>query len=98
MRLAGFSPDGRLAFEWGSRTARIRTTRRSPSAAKPGAPAKAPHRVARPPVRTPYPPIRGPVWDGDRIVFGVEDGGNLHLYSVAADGTGAPELLVGGEQ
>jgi dipeptidyl aminopeptidase/acylaminoacyl peptidase len=46
----------------------------------------------------PYPPIREPVWDGDRVVFGVEDGGNLHLYSVPADGSGEPEPLVGGEQ
>ena len=47
---------------------------------------------------TPYPDHREPIWDGDRIVFAVEDGGNVHLYSVAADGSSAPELLVGGEQ
>jgi dipeptidyl aminopeptidase/acylaminoacyl peptidase len=46
----------------------------------------------------PYPIIREPVWDGDRITFRVEDGGNVHLYAVAADGSGEPELLVGGEQ
>src|SRR5436305_2631977 len=46
----------------------------------------------------PYPLAREPVWDGDRIAFGVEDGGNVHLYTVAADGSGVPELLVGGEQ
>jgi dipeptidyl aminopeptidase/acylaminoacyl peptidase len=46
----------------------------------------------------PYPLGREPVWDGDRIVFGVEDGGNVHVYAVAADGSGEPELLVGGEQ
>jgi len=46
----------------------------------------------------PYPLGREPVWDGDRIAFGVEDGGNVHLYTVAADGSGEPELLVGGEQ
>ena len=46
----------------------------------------------------PYPALREPVWDGDRITFGVEDGGNVHLYTVAADGSGEPELLVGGEQ
>jgi dipeptidyl aminopeptidase/acylaminoacyl peptidase len=46
----------------------------------------------------PYPLGREPVWDGDRVAFGVEDGGNVHLYSVAADGSSAPELLVGGEQ
>ncbi|HZT53312.1 MAG TPA: S9 family peptidase [Gaiellaceae bacterium] len=47
----------------------------------------------------PYPLGREPVWDGDgRLVFAVEDGGNVHLYAVAADGSGEPELLVGGEQ
>jgi dipeptidyl aminopeptidase/acylaminoacyl peptidase len=46
----------------------------------------------------PYPLGREPVWDGDRVAFGVEAGGNVHLYSVAADGSGGPELLVGGEQ
>ena len=47
---------------------------------------------------SPFPVSRGPVWDGGRIAFGVEDGGNVHLYTVAADGSGEPELLVGGEQ
>ena len=42
--------------------------------------------------------IREPLWDGDRLVFTVEDGGNVHLYTVAADGSAEPELLVGGEQ
>src|SRR5438874_925658 len=46
----------------------------------------------------PFPLSREPVWDGDRIAFGVEDGGNVHVYTVAADGSGKPELLVGGEQ
>jgi dipeptidyl aminopeptidase/acylaminoacyl peptidase len=46
----------------------------------------------------PFPVAREPVWDGDRIAFGVEDSGNVHLYTVAADGSGEPELLVGGEQ
>jgi dipeptidyl aminopeptidase/acylaminoacyl peptidase len=46
----------------------------------------------------PFPALREPVWDGDRITFGVEDGGNVHLYTVAADGSSEPELLVGGEQ
>jgi dipeptidyl aminopeptidase/acylaminoacyl peptidase len=46
----------------------------------------------------PYPEYREPVWDGERIVFTIEDGGNLHLYAVAAKGSSAPELIVGGEQ
>jgi dipeptidyl aminopeptidase/acylaminoacyl peptidase len=46
----------------------------------------------------PYPLVREPVWDGDRIVFGAEDGGNVHVYAVAADGSAEPELLAGGER
>jgi dipeptidyl aminopeptidase/acylaminoacyl peptidase len=46
----------------------------------------------------PFPFSREPVWDGDRIAFEVEDGGNVHIYAVASDGSSEPELLVGGEQ
>ncbi len=46
----------------------------------------------------PFPLAREPVWDGERIAFAVEDGGNVHLYTVAGDGSAEPELLVGGEQ
>ncbi len=45
-----------------------------------------------------YPQMREPVWDGDDIVFALEDHGNTHLYRVAADGSGAPTLVVGGER
>ncbi len=45
-----------------------------------------------------YPTVRAPVWDDDRIVFAVEDGGNNHISAVAPDGSSAPELLVGGER
>jgi dipeptidyl aminopeptidase/acylaminoacyl peptidase len=41
---------------------------------------------------------REPIWDGDDLVFGADEGGNVHLYRVAADGSGKPELLVGGER
>jgi dipeptidyl aminopeptidase/acylaminoacyl peptidase len=44
-----------------------------------------------------YPPIREPLWDGENILFAVEDGGNTHLYRVASDGSREPELVVGGE-
>jgi dipeptidyl aminopeptidase/acylaminoacyl peptidase len=47
---------------------------------------------------SPYPLVREPVWDGDRIAFRVEDGGNVHVYTAPADGSGEPELLAGGEQ
>jgi dipeptidyl aminopeptidase/acylaminoacyl peptidase len=46
----------------------------------------------------PFPLAREPVWDGGNVAFGVEDGGNVHIYTVAADGSGEPKLLVGGEQ
>jgi dipeptidyl aminopeptidase/acylaminoacyl peptidase len=45
----------------------------------------------------PYPEPRETLWDGDRIVFALEDRGNVHLYEVPADGSAEPRLLVGGE-
>ncbi|MGH3276652.1 MAG: S9 family peptidase, partial [Streptosporangiaceae bacterium] len=39
-----------------------------------------------------------PAWVGERLLFGVEDHGNVHLYQVDADGTGGPVLLAGGER
>jgi dipeptidyl aminopeptidase/acylaminoacyl peptidase len=45
----------------------------------------------------PYPDLRETLWNGDRIVFALEDRGNTHVYSVPADGSSPPELLVGGE-
>ncbi len=45
----------------------------------------------------PYPEIREPVWDGDTLLFVLEDRGNNHLYRVQSDGVGVPEPLVGGE-
>jgi dipeptidyl aminopeptidase/acylaminoacyl peptidase len=46
----------------------------------------------------PFPPIREPIWDGGRIVFGVEDSGNVHVYAVPADGSGPPEPVLDGER
>src|SRR5439155_9194718 len=43
-----------------------------------------------------YPTVREPIWDGEDIVFVVEDGGNTHVYRVPADGSGKPALVVGG--
>jgi dipeptidyl aminopeptidase/acylaminoacyl peptidase len=45
-----------------------------------------------------YPTVREPVWDGSTLLFAVEDAGNTPLYRVAADGSGEPEVVVGGEQ
>jgi dipeptidyl aminopeptidase/acylaminoacyl peptidase len=46
----------------------------------------------------PYPPSREPVWDGDDVLFTVEDHGRTHLYGVATDGSRPPELVRGGER
>jgi dipeptidyl aminopeptidase/acylaminoacyl peptidase len=45
----------------------------------------------------PYPEIREPVWDGDTLLFVLEDQGNNHLYRVQTDGGGVPEPVVGGD-
>ncbi len=44
-----------------------------------------------------YPNVREPLWDGDDLLFIVEDHGNVHLHRVAAKGGGAPQLVVGGD-
>jgi len=46
---------------------------------------------------SPYPEIREPVWLGDELLFAVEDHGNTHLYSVSADGSTKPTLVIGGD-
>lgn len=46
----------------------------------------------------PYPSIREPIWEGNgSLLFGVEDGGNTHVYRAAADGSGRPERVIGGD-
>ncbi|MEA2451614.1 MAG: hypothetical protein QOG04_324 [Actinomycetota bacterium] len=45
----------------------------------------------------PFPNIREPLWVGTDLCFAVEDSGNTHLYKTAADGSGKPTLIVGGE-
>ena len=47
---------------------------------------------------TTYPPLREPLWDGDDVVFAVEDRGCTHVYRVAADGASVPQCVVGGER
>ena len=44
----------------------------------------------------PYPSIREPVWDGDTLLFAVEDAGNVHVRRVPAAG-GESEIVVGGD-
>lgn len=43
----------------------------------------------------PYPEIREPVWDGDTLLFVVEERGLNVLYRVPADGSGTPEPVTG---
>ena len=45
----------------------------------------------------PYPPLREPIWDGETLLFSLEERGNTLLYRVRADGTGAAEPVVAGE-
>jgi dipeptidyl aminopeptidase/acylaminoacyl peptidase len=42
----------------------------------------------------PYPEIREPIWDGDTILFVLEDSGYNPLYRVVADGSGEPEPVL----
>ena len=44
----------------------------------------------------PYPPFREPVWDGETIVFALEDGGRVLLYRVRADGSVTPAPIAEG--
>ena len=46
----------------------------------------------------PYPTAREPIWDGEDLLFLVEDGGNTHLYRAPADGSRVSERVIGGEQ
>jgi dipeptidyl aminopeptidase/acylaminoacyl peptidase len=45
----------------------------------------------------PYPEIREPIWDGDTLLFAIEDQGNVPLYRVASDGSAPPKPVVDGE-
>jgi dipeptidyl aminopeptidase/acylaminoacyl peptidase len=43
----------------------------------------------------PFGTARPPAWVGDRLLFGVEEHGNVHLYLTGADGTGLRGLAGG---
>ncbi len=45
----------------------------------------------------PDPELREPIWDGDALIFAIEDHGNVPLYRVRADGSAEPEPVVKGE-
>jgi dipeptidyl aminopeptidase/acylaminoacyl peptidase len=42
----------------------------------------------------PYPEVREPVWDGDSLLFVVEDSGHNPLYRVSVDGGGEPDPVL----
>ena len=46
----------------------------------------------------PYGSARPAVWDGERLLFGIEDSGNAHIYAVAADGNGKADPVLDGER
>jgi len=46
----------------------------------------------------PYPEVREPVWDGDSLLFVLEDSGNRPLYRVPADGSAPPDPVIDGDQ
>ena len=91
-----FAPDGRVAYEWTVEDGTFPRHTQIGVASKLGAEGQL-LTTALDRQCGPYPPIRGPLWTGARVVFAVENGGNVHLYSAAADGSAQPELLVGGE-
>jgi dipeptidyl aminopeptidase/acylaminoacyl peptidase len=47
---------------------------------------------------TTYPGMREPLWNDGELVFVVEDHGRVHIYAVAADGSGDPRVVVSGER
>ena len=44
----------------------------------------------------PYPPSREPLWDGDSLLFTVEDRGMVPLFRVPADGSSEPKAVIDG--
>lgn len=44
----------------------------------------------------PFPGARAPIWQGDHLLFSLEDRGDVHVYRIPADGSGPAELLLGG--
>jgi dipeptidyl aminopeptidase/acylaminoacyl peptidase len=44
----------------------------------------------------PHPGARAPLWHGEHLLFALEDGGDVEVWRVRADGAGAPEPVVDG--
>lgn len=47
---------------------------------------------------SPFPGARAPVWDGDDLLFTVEDRGGVHLYRVGTTGPDVPRPLLTGDR
>jgi dipeptidyl aminopeptidase/acylaminoacyl peptidase len=42
--------------------------------------------------------VREPIWENNQsLLFAIEDGGNVCMYRVAADGSSEPEVVIGGD-
>ena len=93
-----WSPDGStIAFVWGDPRSIPRSTQVGAVDRNGGD-----HRLLTSALDRNCAPIlvaaREPVWDGEDLLFQVEDSGNLHLYRVDAGGAGKPELVLGGDR
>jgi dipeptidyl aminopeptidase/acylaminoacyl peptidase len=44
----------------------------------------------------PHPGARAPLWHGEHLLFSLEDGGDVEVWRVRADGAGSPEAVLGG--
>jgi dipeptidyl aminopeptidase/acylaminoacyl peptidase len=46
----------------------------------------------------PYGDARAPIWDDGGLLVSVEDRGSVHVFRVATDASGDPELVLGGDR
>jgi dipeptidyl aminopeptidase/acylaminoacyl peptidase len=94
-----WSPDGtRLAYVWGDRRDLPKNGQVGVYDVGSGEPTGTLLTVALDRHCAPYlAGAREPVWDGDTLLFQVEDRGATPLYRVPVDGKGKPEVVVGGD-
>jgi dipeptidyl aminopeptidase/acylaminoacyl peptidase len=92
-----WSPDGTtVAFHWSAPLVSPTHTQVAVLPAEGGTPLVLTRELDR--NCAPFGAAREPVWDGDDLLFTIEDAGNVHLYRVPADGSGKAELILGGER
>jgi dipeptidyl aminopeptidase/acylaminoacyl peptidase len=46
----------------------------------------------------PFPGARAPIWDGEDLLFSVENHGDVHVYRVPSDGSQEPSRVLGGRR